>query len=167
MVEKGSFRNDLYYRLSVLNLNLPPLRETPEDIPILTQHFLKYLNEEQGFNIQGIDPKVFNILSDWSWPGNTRELRNVMERATQLCDKKNIHLIDLPDYLFAHEKNKAEQSSDGKNLNIIRATKNSIEKKLLESTLASHNWNKSKSAKRMGVSRSHLYALIKKHNLQE
>lgn len=167
MVEKGTFRNDLYYRLSVLNLNLTPLRETPEDIPILAQHFLKYLNEEQGFNIQGIDPRVLDILSNWSWPGNARELRNVMERATQLCDKKNIHVIDLPDYLFVHEKNKAEQSSEGKNLNVIRTTKDSVEKKLLESVLISHNWNKSKSAKRMGVSRSHLYALLKKHNLQE
>lgn len=167
MVEKGTFRNDLYYRLSVLNLNLPPLRETYEDIQPLTQHFLKSLNEEYGFNVQGIDPRVLDILSNWTWPGNIRELRNVMESAIQLCDKKYIRVSNLPDYLLVHRKYKVAQSSDEKNLNIIKATKDEVEKKLIESTLRSHNWNKYKSAKRMGVSRSHLYALLKKHNLQE
>jgi transcriptional regulator with PAS, ATPase and Fis domain len=167
MVANGTFRNDLYYRLSVLNLTLPPLRETYEDIQPLVQNFLAILNDEYGFNVQEIDPRVFDILSKWTWPGNIRELRNVMESAIQLCDKKCILASNLPDYILVHQKLKIEQSSDERNINIIKATKDEVERKLIESILRSVNWNKSKSAKRMGISRPHLYALLKKYNLQE
>lgn len=167
MIKKGTFRNDLYYRLSVLNLKLGSLRNKKEDISPLAQHFLESFNKEYDFNISEIDPTVMNIFSNWDWPGNIRELRNVMERAVQMSNKKCIQVNDLPDYLVASWKLNPLQSSTENQINVIKTSKDGIERKLIESMLVSNNWNKSRAAKKLGISRSHLYALIKKYNLQK
>ena len=105
------------------------------------------------------------IFDSRPWPGNVRELRNVIERAVQVSDKKIIGTSDLPDYLLANYKLSSLQYPEKNNINILRTSKNRVEKKLLESALVSNNWNKSKTASQMGISRSLLYALIKKYGL--
>ncbi|WP_299979991.1 sigma 54-interacting transcriptional regulator [Desulfobacula sp.] len=167
MIKEGSFRSDLYYRLSVLNLSLGELRNKKEDIAPLAQHFLESFNEEYGFNINEIDPAVMNIFSNWDWPGNIRELGNVMERAVQMSNKKCILVDDLPDYLVAFWKLKPLQSSTENQINVLKTSRDGIERKLIESALISNNWNKSRAAKNLGVSRANLYSLIKKHSLQK
>lgn len=96
LIEKGSFREDLYYRLKVINLEIPPLREHPEDIPGLAGHFIKSNNPKMGINIQNMTPGALELLKQYEWPGNIRELRNVIERAMIFCDEATIDLQHLP-----------------------------------------------------------------------
>ena len=165
MMDNGSFRSDLFYRLNVLNLDLLPLRKRKDDIPLLANHFLKSLNDEYGLKIVDIDQNVFNIFSDWAWPGNIRELRNILERAVQVSDKKCIKAADLPDYMTVSVSTTNNQNKN--NLNVIKTSKDNAEKKLLESAMVSNNRNKSRAARQLGISRSHLYALLKKYHMHQ
>ena len=166
MIKAGTFRSDLYYRLSVLNLTLGPLRNKTEDIEPLARHFLETFNQEYGFYVSEIDPEVLTVFSNWEWPGNIRELRNVMERAIQMSDKHCIRVNDLPDYLVDAVKLKPMHAHSDSRLNIIKMSKDGVERKMIESMLQSNNWNKSKTAKKLGISRSLLYSLINKYDLK-
>ncbi len=96
MIKEGKFREDLYYRLKVLNLEVPALRDRKEDIPPLAGHFIKLNNPQMGLNIQGITPPAMELLKAYSWPGNIRELRNVIERAMIFCDDATLDIQHLP-----------------------------------------------------------------------
>ena len=96
MIEKGTFREDLYYRLKVLNLEIPPLRDHKEDIPGLAGHFIKQNNPQMGLNIENMTPAAMDLLKNYHWPGNIRELRNVIERAMIFCDDASIDVQHLP-----------------------------------------------------------------------
>jgi len=96
LIEKGEFREDLYYRLKVINIEIPPLREHPEDIPGLAGHFIKTNNPKMGINIENMTPAALDMLKKYSWPGNIRELRNVIERAMIFCDEATIDVQHLP-----------------------------------------------------------------------
>lgn len=96
LIEKGEFREDLYYRLKVINIEIPPLREHPEDIPGLAGHFIKTNNPKMGINIENMTPAALVLLKKYSWPGNIRELRNVIERAMIFCDESTIDVQHLP-----------------------------------------------------------------------
>jgi len=96
LIETGAFREDLYYRLKVINLEIPPLREHPEDIPGLAGHFIKTNNPKMGLNIENMTPVALDLLKKYQWPGNIRELRNVIERAMIFCDEATIDVQHLP-----------------------------------------------------------------------
>ena len=96
LIETGAFREDLYYRLKVINLEIPPLREHPEDIPGLAGHFIKTNNPKMGLNIENMTPAALALLKKYQWPGNIRELRNVIERAMIFCDEATIDVQHLP-----------------------------------------------------------------------
>jgi len=96
LIQKGEFREDLYYRLKVINIEIPPLREHPEDIPGLAGHFIKTNNPKMGINIENMTPAALDLLKKYSWPGNIRELRNVIERAMIFCDEATIDVQHLP-----------------------------------------------------------------------
>ncbi|MGB2955737.1 MAG: sigma-54 dependent transcriptional regulator [Anaerolineales bacterium] len=96
LIETGAFREDLYYRLKVINLEIPPLREHPEDIPGLAGHFIKKNNPKMGLNIENMTPAALALLKKYQWPGNIRELRNVIERAMIFCDEATIDVQHLP-----------------------------------------------------------------------
>ncbi len=96
LIEKEDFREDLYYRLKVINIEIPPLREHPEDIPGLAGHFIKINNPKMGLNIESMTPAALELLKKYSWPGNIRELRNVIERAMIFCDEATIDINHLP-----------------------------------------------------------------------
>lgn len=96
LIEKGEFREDLYYRLKVINIEIPPLRDHPEDIPGLAGHFIKNNNPKMGLNIESMTPGALELLKNYSWPGNIRELRNVIERAMIFCDEATIDINHLP-----------------------------------------------------------------------
>jgi DNA-binding NtrC family response regulator len=96
MIKKGEFREDLYYRLKVINIEIPPLREHPEDIPGLAGHFIKTNNPKMGINIENMTPAALDLLKKYTWPGNIRELRNVIERAMIFCDEATIDVQHLP-----------------------------------------------------------------------
>jgi transcriptional regulator with PAS, ATPase and Fis domain len=167
MVKEGLFRSDLYYRLNVFNLDITPLRERGDDIIVLTKYFLGRLSDEYGFDIRRLNSSVLKILSQWSWPGNVRELQNVLERSVQVSDKKEIKVADLPDYLKNGMALNEIESADNNKVNILKKSKDGIEKKIIEKALVSNNWNKSRTARQIGISRSLLYALIKKYDLKK
>lgn len=96
LIEGGGFREDLYYRLKVINLEIPPLRDHPEDIPGLAGHFIKTNNPKMGLNIENMTPAALELLKKYKWPGNIRELRNVIERAMIFCDEATIDVGQLP-----------------------------------------------------------------------
>ena len=101
MIQKGDFREDLYYRLKVVDLDMPPLRERKEDIPELVGFFMRENNARQGMNVVEVSPKAMEVMQQYSWPGNIRELSNAIERAMLFCDGMTINLADLPKDLIS------------------------------------------------------------------
>jgi len=101
MIQKGDFREDLYYRLKVVDLDMPPLRERKEDIPELVGFFIRENNARQGMNVIEVSPKAMEVMQQYSWPGNIRELSNAIERAMLFCDGMTINLADLPKDLIS------------------------------------------------------------------
>ncbi len=158
LIAKGLFREDLYYRLNVIEVKIPSLRERREDIDVLAQHFLEKCSKENNKNITGISDEAMEVLHYHSWPGNIRELRNVLERAVVLATSETIGLKELPDKLLDTKE------SEGDSL------KNKIdfyEKKVIVDTLEAHNWNKEEAARMLGVDLATIYRKIKKLDITE
>jgi DNA-binding NtrC family response regulator len=151
MVENGTFREDLYYRLNVVNIEIPPLRERVEDIRLLVDYFIRKYCKAMSKNLVTIDPAALNRLENFEFPGNVRELENMIERAIVIGNGKEIRLKDLP---FGKEV----ISSNVESLD-------ELEKKHVLQILNKYNWNISRSAKALKVDRVTLYNKIKKHNL--
>jgi transcriptional regulator with GAF, ATPase, and Fis domain len=155
-VKKGNFREDLYYRLNVIPIYLPPLRERRNDIPLLAGHFLERFATEQDKKIHGFRAEAMRNLLDYSWPGNVRELENTVEHATVLAKGGRIEAADLPVAIRA-------DLSPGRSTKL--PTMEDHEKKLLQDTLEECGWNKKQTAKRLGISRSTLYDKLKKYQI--
>ena len=153
-VEEGRFREDLYYRLNVVQITVPPLRERKEDILLMMSSFIQNFSEENNKNIKEITKKAKTALYNYNWPGNVRELKNVLEAAVVLSKDGVIDINDLPTYL----KNEDDQ---GNFLKIkMPATMEEIEKEAIISTLALANGNKSKTAEMLNMNRKTLYAKL-------
>ena len=156
MVKQGEFREDLYYRLNVISLNIPPLRERVHDVEFLISGLMKELNSMLGTSITGISSQAKTALLRYEWPGNVRELRNVLERAMTFAEHGKIQAEDLPDYLISQLSSPlSEQISlaEDAELGAIRKA------------LSQANGNKAKAARLLGISRSGLYEKIKKYQL--
>jgi len=167
LIKEEKFRLDLYYRLLVLSLDIPPLRKRKVDIDLLCNAFLKTFNKENGTQIKIIDEKAMNILLAWNWPGNVRELRNVIERAASMTENGVIKTGDLPPYLVKSSKLQDDIIHEAEEHNLLREAKINVEKKMLESTLLKTHGNISQSAKNLGISRPLLYSLIKKYGIRK
>ena len=152
MVENGTFREDLYYRLNVVNIRIPPLRERTEDIPMLVDHFIKVYCTSMSRNIMTIDQAALKRLEQYDFPGNVRELENMIERAIVVGNEKEIRLKDLP---FEKEMT----TTSFKSLE-------DLEKHYILEVLNKHDWNISRSAKVIKVDRVTLYNKIKKYDLK-
>ncbi len=153
MVSEGAFREDLYYRLNVVNIAIPPLRERTEDIPMLVNYFIKKYCTSMSRDILSIDPAALQRLEEHHFPGNVRELENMIERAIVVGNGKEIRLKDLP-----LEKDMIGDSN---------ASLSELEKKYILQTLARFNWNISRSAKVLQIDRVTLYNKIRKHHLSQ
>jgi len=165
-VEKGRFRADLFFRLSVVNLYIPPLREREEDIPVLIRHFLKIFNAEHHKKVTRISDEAINILRDYDYPGNIRELRNIIQHAVIFSENDAITRKDLPVYLA--EKQGLLTIGSGQAENLAQdsgQTISGMEKNLIRQTLSRFNGNQSKTAKSLGISRSTLWRKIKQYKL--
>jgi len=152
-MKSGTFREDLYYRLRVFDLRIPPLRERPGDIVLLTDAFLEDMGQTIGCRPAGISDEVRGMLSAHDWPGNVRELRNVLERATILCGGGLIT-----------PKHVALQSAP--RLPSLTADLDEIVRHRIEQTLDETAWNISKSARRLGLTRTQMYGWLKKYQLE-
>jgi transcriptional regulator with PAS, ATPase and Fis domain len=167
LIKKDQFRLDLYYRLVVLSMYIPPLMERRGDILQLCKHFIQSINQEAGTHVKQIDEKAMGVLMNWDWPGNVRELRNVIERAANVSDDGVIKIVDLPEYLTNHRPDENTSDDATRHIASLKRSKNQFEKEALESALERTYWNKSRAAKLLGISRPLLYALIKKYGLPQ
>ena len=157
MVKNGAFREDLYYRVNVVTLKLPPLRERKDDIVILTRHFLLKYSCDIGKNVQFIDDKALNLLMNYNWPGNVRELQNIIERAVLITESNTIFPEHLPEGLMASATFVSE--SLDRALSIEDYTKESILKYQEE-------LNEQKLADMLGITRKSLWEKRKKWGLK-
>ena len=153
MVKNGTFREDLYYRLNVVNIRVPPLRERPGDIPMLVNHFIKKYCTSMSRNMISIEPAAMKHLESFEYPGNVRELENMIERSIVVGSGKVITLKDLP--MGREVLSSSIESLDD------------LEKKHITKILEKYSWNISRGAKALGVDRATLYNKIRKYKLSQ
>ncbi len=159
-VKEGRFREDLYYRISVFPISLPPLRERREDIPLLITHFVEKFNKEMGKAIDNIAPQAMNVLLNYFYPGNIRELRNIIEHAF-ICSKDN---TILPEHL------PGELLREGERLNFTSAKESSldnVEKEWILRMLEETGWRYAETARRLGISRTTLWRKVKSFGIED
>jgi two-component system response regulator HydG/two-component system response regulator AtoC len=156
-VEKGKFRADLYYRLNVISIYIPPLKERKEDIPLLASHCLENSGRKNKKEIRGFEQNVIETLTNYDWPGNVRELENLIERAVILCPYDQINIECLPRKLRIAEEVECPEAD---NLNLPE-----MEKRIILKALDGTSWNQSKAAVRLGITRKQLRTKMKNHNL--
>jgi len=157
-IEKGNFREDLFYRLNVVNIHVPPLRERKEDIPLIAASFLKEFAEENNKDLQGIEPKALSVLYNYSWPGNVRELQNCIESAVVMSKSSVLTTDDLPPSV------QSDSDSDYIKLT-IGTSMEEAEKRMIVNTLRAYNGNKSKTAEILGIGRKTLHRKIAEYGI--
>ena len=154
---EGRFREDLFYRINVMNVHLPPLRERKDDLPLLVNHFIEQFNAKFIKNIKQFSSSAYDYLEEYDWPGNIRELENIIEHCFVLCNGEIIQAEHLPKRLKSHVNANLEKTNQNKVNNFRDA-----EKELIMSVLNKNNWNRTKSAKDLGVDPSTLWRKMKK-----
>ena len=154
-VQEGSFREDLYYRLHVIRLDLPPLRERKEDIPMLLQQFIARFNSLQGAQVQGVSPELMSLLMVHDWPGNVRELENLVERCFVVCRQGLLELSHLPDHWLAGKRTAQEASGLDQMLG-------HVESQAIIAALRKHGNNRSQAAKELGMHRSTFFRKLRR-----
>lgn len=162
-IKKGLFREDLYYRINVVNIYLPPLRERVEDIPLLAVHFLGLLNKKLKKDIHSISPEAMKRFMTYPWPGNVRELENVIERAILLAPGNTLELSDLPPTLKSDLSPPTAFAPEG--VSSIKKASRIVEKDLIERALRKTNGNRTRAAKILEISRPILISKIKEYGL--
>ncbi|MEW6333400.1 MAG: sigma-54 dependent transcriptional regulator [Thermodesulfobacteriota bacterium] len=169
MVDKGTFREDLFFRINVIPVNLPPLRERKGDLPILIHHFLRKFSGEVGKEVRGLAPGAMAVLEKYPFPGNVRELENIIERAVVLCDGDIIQKVNL-ELRSAEEERMLNPDIVPLNLEELKETKKQVRERAVEpvekafvlNALRRNNWNVSQAAEETGMLRPNFHALLKK-----
>ncbi|MFN3149356.1 sigma-54-dependent transcriptional regulator [Bremerella sp.] len=163
LVDRGEFRQDLFYRVNVINLELPPLRERISDIPRLAAHFLAEVCQDTGRRVHGFSSEAVAALQRYKWPGNVRELQNVVERAVLLSKNDEITPDDMPSSI-----------ASGAPVSVSRSTGTSLkealegpERQIIREVLESNGWNRNETADQLGINRTTLYKKMKKLGLEE
>jgi DNA-binding NtrC family response regulator len=165
-IHKGKFREDLYYRLNVIPIKVPPLKQRKTDIPLLIDHFLKKFQRSKKGKIQGFSPAAMEALLHYNWPGNVRELENVVQRLTILCDNEVVSFEDLPDHI--QQSNRSIPPPEEKILDTSRTLDEAVEdfeRRLILEALEKSNWIKSRAARLLSIKRTTLVEKIKKKKL--
>ena len=163
LIHQGKFRKDLYYRLNIISIEIPPLRDRKEDIPILIEDFIKKHSKHTSKKIEGMSSEALSILMNYNWPGNIRELENVIERAIILTKERIITPKDLPEFL-RNMKPAAEQEDKGEGLKLKQALK-SPERDLIVKALEAVDWNRNEAAAQLGINRTTLYKKMRQYGL--
>jgi len=167
-IEKGMFRDDLFYRLNVVPIIVPPLRERREDIPLLIRHFMKLHAEEQGLRLKEISPEAMAVFQQYDWPGNIRELRNLIERLMIMAPGPVIEAAQAGLSLQARPVGPMSQAATptvnplfAQSYDSLRDARNAFEKEYIARKLREHHWNISRTAEELKIERSHLHRKIK------
>lgn len=166
MINEGKFRQDLYYRINTVELNIPPLRDRPIDIPLLCEHFIQKINQYHNFSIIGISDKVLQHFLSYDWPGNIRELEHVLERA---CVMSSTTILDVDQFDFFLPRVYRNVTNGGNDslgkLETLSIKKNHTEQKAIIQALETTKGNKTKAAILLDITRSQLYEKLKKYDL--
>jgi transcriptional regulator with GAF, ATPase, and Fis domain len=170
MVSKGSFRDDLYYRINIFPIEIPPLRKRRDDIPPLAFHFLNGFSKEMGREIKEFSAGAMNLLMNHEWPGNVRELENVIHRAVILASDQIIrqaHLVNILDTQPIDDLNVPRTSEELKNIKKVARQKSveNVEKLFILGALKRNDWNVTASAEETGMQRTNFQALMKKYDI--
>jgi two-component system nitrogen regulation response regulator NtrX len=167
-VRNGSFREDLYFRLNVLPIHVPPLRERPDDVPLLAEHFVREFAEAEGLGTKELTQGALGVLKSYSWPGNVRELRNLMERAVILGRGSVIDVDDLRDWLVPVTRARIQdddlQDDDEAPAN-LREELERRESETILKVLESVRWNVTQAAAQLGVDRTNLHRKMRKYGI--
>jgi PAS domain S-box-containing protein len=166
LVSDGSFRQDLYYRINVVKLILPPLRDRKEDIPLLIDHFIRKFNRLNGKEIQGLSPDVLPLLMSHDFPGNIRELENIIEYATVVCKDLLIGVEHLPDHLKSGVVECAPGKPERQDLVHKGVSWSDTERNFVYEALQRNNWNRSATADEMGIHTTTLWRKMKRLNIE-
>lgn len=160
-IKKGKFREDLFYRLNVIPLHIPPLRERKGDIPVLAEHFLKKYNHENNRSVEGISERVYEAFIEYPWPGNVRELENYIERAVVTSRGKILILSDLPREIAFRKEDFSSETIE------VGCSIHEAEKKLILKTLEAEGGNRTKAAEILGISTRTLRNKLQEYGLKE
>jgi two-component system response regulator HydG len=163
-VKEGDFREDLYHRLNEFKIKVPPLRERDNDLEIFVDHFISISNKELDRNVQRVSPEVLTIFKNYDWPGNLRELKNVVKRAVLLTEGEVAGKEKLPDEMVFAIAQSSKLKVDGSNLKALQET---TEKEQILKTLQEVKYNKSKAAKLLNIDRKTLYHKMSKYNISD
>jgi two-component system nitrogen regulation response regulator NtrX len=170
MMEEGRFREDLFYRLNVLPIQVPPLRERKEDIPALVRHFIRSHADEQGLKVKELTPEALEILKNYDWPGNIRELRNLIERLMIMVPGTTIEAPQAMAFLQSRSGPPPVPQPAGtvsaERYDSLRDARNAFEREYIGKKLREHNWNVSRTADDLQIERSHLHRKIKLLNIE-
>ncbi|MBI5233142.1 MAG: sigma-54-dependent Fis family transcriptional regulator [Deltaproteobacteria bacterium] len=162
-IKKGNFREDLYYRLNVIPLHVPPLRERREDIPFFVEHFLGEYSREAAKNPPSMTDGATALLTGYNWPGNVRELRNLIERLVIMTPSGIIKEQDLPDHIRGES---VESQVPAFDKGTLKEARSDFEKEFILRKLEENGWNIAKTAESIGIERSHLYRKIKGYGIE-
>jgi len=173
-IASGRFREDLYYRLSVVPIIVPPLRERPEDIPALVGHFNAFFCAQYGYRPKSVSPEALEVLVRYPWPGNVRELKNLIERLVIMTgpQRNEIDTEDIPDDIFRAPPPKPDLQKPGASEppaaggRSLRAMKDEVEREVIMKALDEADWNVSKAAAALGIERTNLHKKMKAHGIQ-
>ena len=164
MMREGAFRQDLYYRLNILSIHMPPLRERLDDLPDLIQSLLCRINQRIGSHASGITPESMKIARRYSWPGNVRELENVLEQAVNWSNDSVIDFCRIPNHFWEESPYNSEIKRSSEPV-ILQQELGRKERELLECTLQEAGGNRSEAARILGISRSALYRRLEKYKM--
>ena len=173
MVDEGNFRQDLFYRINVINIELPALKERTSDIPILARHFLHIVREDVGKHVEDFTPDAMESLLAYSWPGNVRQLQNVVERAVLLGKQSYITPLDLPERMQQGSRSNFKTSGHGdassSSSPSTRTLKEALaepERRIILEVLKANDWNRNATADQLGINRTTLYKKMKRLGLE-
>jgi DNA-binding NtrC family response regulator len=162
LIEQNKFREDLYFRIRGVDVSLPPLRERPEDIPLLARHFLEEAVQETGSKVTEITEPAMRILAGYEWPGNIRQLKNTIRTMVVMCDRDKIDIPDLPPEIAPRRQ---LTGTSGSPASLAGLSLNDLERKAIMDTLARTEGNREKAAKILGIGERTLYRKIREYNL--
>ncbi len=162
-VAEGRFRQDLFYRVNVINIELPPLRERPADVPLLAHHFLQQVSRDTGRNVHGFAPETLAAMQQYAWPGNVRELQNIVERAVLLGRHEWIGVDDLT----ANIRNTPAATIPSAIGRTLKQALAGPERQIILEVLESNNWNRNLTADSLGINRTTLYKKMKRLGLED
>ena len=166
-IEKGTFREDLYFRLSVIPIRVPPLRDRPEDVPVLVKHFADLFSKDNNRRPQRFTHAALEYLQKARWKGNVRELKNTVERLIIMTPREVIDVADLRDVVRVESRAAAGDNERAERPGTLREFKESAERSFLVGKLREHNWNISKTAEVIGTPRSNLYKKLEQYGITQ